>query len=77
MLPLLAVSLILFWSVFQARYGQKKPHKKCRMSFETTVLYGTGHAVETMDAIRQSPLVPVKIYLDEIDKLGNYKSIFT
>ena len=42
---------------------------------ETTGLYGAGHAVDTMDAISQALLLPVKIYLDEIDKLGNYESI--
>ena len=44
------------------------------ISVEITGFYGAGHAVETMDAISQSPLLPVKIYLDEIDKLGNYES---
>ena len=43
---------------------------------QTTGLHGAGHAVETMDAISQAPSLPVKIYLDEIDKLGNYESIF-
>ena len=42
---------------------------------ETTGFHGAGHAVETMDAISQAPSLPVKIYLDEIDKLGNYESI--
>ena len=42
---------------------------------ETTGFHGAGHAVETMGAISQDPLLPVKIYLDEIDKLGNYESI--
>ena len=44
---------------------------------ETTGFHGAGHAVETMYAIIQAPSLPVKIYLDEIDKLGNYESIFT
>ena len=43
---------------------------------ETTGLHGVDHAVETMDTISQAPLLPVKIYLDEIDKSGNYESIF-
>ena len=42
---------------------------------ETTSLHGSGHAFEKMDTIIQSLLLPVKIYLDEIDKLGNYESI--
>ena len=44
---------------------------------KTNGLHGAGHAVETMDAISQSPSLPVMIYLDEIDKLGNYESILT
>ena len=43
---------------------------------ETTGLNGDGHAVEKMDTIIQAPSLPVKIYLDELDKLGNYESIF-
>ena len=35
---------------------------------EKTGLHGAGHAVETMDAISQAPLLPAKIHLDEIDK---------
>ena len=42
---------------------------------ERNVLQGSVHAVETMDTISQVPSLPVKIYLDEIDKLGNYESI--
>ena len=42
---------------------------------ETTGLHGAGHAVETMDADSQAPSSPLKIYLDEIIKLGNYESI--
>ena len=42
---------------------------------ETTGFHGAGHAVEKIDAISHAPLLPVKIYLDEIDKLGNYESI--
>ena len=42
---------------------------------ETTGLHGASHAIETMDAISQDPLLPVKTYIDEIDKLGNYESI--
>ena len=42
---------------------------------ETTGLYGAGYAVETTDAISQSPSLQVNIYLDDIDKLGNYESI--
>ena len=45
------------------------------MLVETTGLHGAGHTVETMAAINQVPPLPVKIYLDEIDKLGNYESI--
>ena len=44
---------------------------------KTTGFYGSGNVVETMDSISQAPLLPVKIYLDEIDKLGNYEFIFT
>ena len=43
---------------------------------ETTGFHGSGHAVETMDAISQAASLPVNIYLDEIDKLGYYESIF-
>ena len=43
---------------------------------ETTGLHGAGHNVEKMDAIRQALSLPVKIYLDEINKLGDYESIF-
>ena len=43
-----------------------------RVFVETTGLHGAGHYVETMDAISQALLLPVKIYLDEIDKLGGY-----
>ena len=50
------------------------PVEACR-AVETTSFHGTGHAVETMDAISQALSLPVKIYLDEIDKLGNYESI--
>ena len=46
------------------------------LTVETNGLHWAGHAVETMDAISQAPQLPVKIYLDEIDKLGNYESIF-
>ena len=42
---------------------------------ETNGFHRDGHAVETMDAKSQAPSLPVKIYLDEIDKLGNYESI--
>ena len=42
---------------------------------ETTGLHGAVHAVEKMDAISQAPSLPMKIYLDEIDKLGNYEYI--
>ena len=42
---------------------------------ETTGFHGAGHAVETMDEIIQAPSLPVKIYLDEIDTLGNYEYI--
>ena len=42
---------------------------------ETTGFHGSGHAVDTMDAISKAPSLPVKIYLDEIDKLGNYECI--
>ena len=45
------------------------------LTVETTVFHWAGHAVETMDAISQAPSLPVKIYIDEIDKLGNYESI--
>ena len=38
-------------------------------------LTGSGHVVETIDEIIQDPSLPVKIYLDEIDKLGDYESI--
>ena len=44
---------------------------------ETTGLHRDVHSVKTMDAISQSPLLPVKIYFDEIDKLGNYESILS
>ena len=43
---------------------------------ETTGLQWAGHTVDTMDADCQAPSLSVKIYLYEIDKLGNYKSIF-
>ena len=43
---------------------------------KTTSLHGAGHDVETMDPISQALTLPVNIYLDEIDKLGNYESIF-
>ena len=43
---------------------------------ETTGLHRAGNAVETMDEISKAPSLSVKIYLDEIDKLGNYESIF-
>ena len=43
---------------------------------ETTGFHEAGHSVETMDTDSEDPLSPVKIYLDEIDKLGNYESIF-
>ena len=46
------------------------------MSVETTGFHGAVHAVDTIDAIIQAPSLSVKIYLDEIDKLGNYESIF-
>ena len=49
---------------------------KVGLCVETTGLNGAGHAVETMDAISQALSLPVKIYLDEIDKLGNYEYIF-
>ena len=52
------------------------PHPKNGEGVETTGLHGASHAVDTMDAISQSPSLPVKIYLDEIDKLVNYESIF-
>ena len=42
---------------------------------ETDGFHGAGHAVETMDADSKAPSSPVKIYIDEIDKLGNYESI--
>ena len=45
------------------------------MSAETTGLHGAGNAVDTMDAIIHAPSLPAKIYLDEIEKLGNYESI--
>ena len=38
---------------------------------ETTGFHWAVHAVETMDANILAPLLPVKICLDEIDKLGN------
>ena len=62
----------------------KPPHFPGRSTFsagnsliyvETTGFRGDGHAVETMDATSQALLLPVKINLDEIDKLGNYESI--
>ena len=46
-----------------------------RVFIETTGLHGVGYAVETMDVISQALLLPVKIYIDEIGKLGNYESI--
>ena len=42
---------------------------------ETTGFQEAGHAVETMDAESESLSSPVKIYLDEIIKFGNYVSI--
>ena len=42
---------------------------------KTTGLHGAGHSVDTMDAIVQASTLPVKIYLDKINKLGNYESI--
>ena len=42
---------------------------------DTTSFHGDSHAVETMYAISQALSLPVKIYLDKIDKLGNYESI--
>ena len=45
------------------------------MDVETTGFHGDGHAVNTMDAESESPSSPVKIYLDEINKFGNYESI--
>ena len=42
---------------------------------ETTGFHGADHAVETMDTIIQALPLPVKIYLDEIDKLVNYEYI--
>ena len=50
-------------------------HSSATIIVETTGFRGAGHAVETMDAYSKDPLSPVKIYLDEIDKLGNYESI--
>ena len=32
---------------------------------DTTYFHRAGHAVETMDAISQAPLLPVKTYLDK------------
>ena len=46
------------------------------MFVDTTGFHGASHAVETMDAISQAPSLPVKIYLDEIDQLGDYEYIF-
>ena len=43
---------------------------------ETAGLHGAGHAVETMDVMSQALSLLVKIYLDEIDKLGDYESTF-
>ena len=45
------------------------------MVVEKNSFHRAGHAVETMDTISQAPSLPVNIYLDEIDKLGNYESI--
>ena len=45
-------------------------------TFEKTRFHRAVHAVETMDVISQAPSLLVKIYLDKIDKLGNYESIF-
>ena len=42
---------------------------------ETTGFHWAGHAVYKMDADSKSPSSPVKIYLYETDKLGNYESI--
>ena len=42
---------------------------------ENTGLHGAVHAVETMDAISQAASIPVKIYPDKVDKLGNYESV--
>ena len=39
---------------------------------ETTGFHGAGHAIETMDSISQALSLPVKTYLNKIDKLGNY-----
>ena len=44
-------------------------------SVETAGFHRDGHTVETMDADREAQSSPVKIYLDEIDKLGNYESM--
>ena len=61
---------------FISGYIKKKTRRKL-MIVETTGFHGSGHVVETMDAIIQAPSLPVKIYLDEIDKLGNYESILS
>ena len=45
-------------------------------TFVITGFNGASHAVEIMDAISQAPSLPVNIYLEEIDKSGNYESIF-
>ena len=56
---------------------KKNVYKNITIFVETTGFHGAGHAIETMGAISQDPSLPVKIYLDEIDKLGNYESILT
>ena len=45
-------------------------------SVETTGFHGAGHAVETMDVMSQALSLLEKIYLDEIDEVGNYESTF-
>ena len=57
-----------------ALYSSQCSGKLGGLIVDTTDFCGAGHAVETMDSISQAPSLPVKIYLDEIDKLRNYES---
>ena len=66
---------IKFLLCITARGYRIKTPRPIFEAVETTGLHGAGRAVERMDAISQAPLLTVKIYLDEIDKLGNYESI--
>ena len=43
---------------------------------ETTDPEGYGHAVDAMDAASEARRYLVKIYLDEIDTLANYRYVF-